>query len=102
MAPLPTDPSLWKDLALHGVGTIIGTREDAVQIVRQALNHKRERATGTILLLDAAHIGAILCPSLVKSYFAVFGDPEIEFSLNEVWIVGPTVRSTIRLGRSPI
>jgi hypothetical protein len=50
-------------------------------------------------VLDAAHVGAIVGPSLVEQYHEAYGDPEEEFSLAEAWIVGPTTRSTIRLGR---
>jgi len=97
---LPVDPSLWKELSSRDTASRSGTIQDAVQLVRQALSHKKGKAAGTILVLDAAHIGAIVGPSLVESYYAAFDDPEEEFSLIEAWIVGPTLRSAIRLGRS--
>jgi hypothetical protein len=96
---LPVDPSLWKELSSRDTAATSGTSQDAVQLVRQALTHKKGKAAGTILVLDAAHIGAIVGPSLVESYHAAFGNPEEEFSLVEAWILGPTVRSAIRLGR---
>jgi hypothetical protein len=101
---LPAKQSLWKDLALQGTVVRQGTNQDAVELIRQALDHKKDKAAGTLLVLDAAHVGAIIGPSLVESYHAVYGDPEQEFSLVEAWIVGPTAKSSIRLGgprRSP-
>jgi hypothetical protein len=96
---LPVDPSLWRNLSLRDTASTSGLSQDAVQLVRQALIHKKGKATGTILVLDAAHVGAIVGPSLAESYRAAFGNPEEEFSLIEAWILGPTVRSAIRLGR---
>ena len=94
---LPAEQSLWKELALQGTVVRQGTNQDAVELIRQALDHKKDKATGTLLALDAAHVGAIIGPSLVESYHAVYGDTEQEFSLVEAWIVGPTARSSIRL-----
>jgi hypothetical protein len=95
---LPVDPSLWRGLSLHDVASTSGSSEDAVRLVRQALIHKKGKAAGTILVLDAAQLGAIVGPSLAVSYRAAFGNPEEEFSLMEAWILGPTVRSAVRLG----
>jgi hypothetical protein len=96
---LPVDSSLWRDLSLRDTASTSGLSQDAVQLVRQALIHKKGKSAGTILVLDAAHVGAIVGPSLAESYRAAFGNPEEEFSLIEAWILGPTVRSAIRLGR---
>ncbi len=95
---LPADQSLWRELSSQGTSLRQGTNRDAVELVRQALVHKRDKSTSTLLVLDAAQVGAIIGPSLVENYHAVYGDPEPEFSLVEAWIVGPTARSAIRLG----
>jgi hypothetical protein len=67
-------------------------------MVREALVHKKDKAAGTLLALDAAHVGAIVGPRLVEAYQAAHDDPEEEFSLVEAWIIGPTARSSVRLG----
>jgi hypothetical protein len=95
---VPIDPSFWKELSTQGTAL---TEGNVVELVRQALVHKKDKASGTLLVLDAAQIGAIVGPALVKSYHEVYSDPEREFSLKEAWIVGPTIRSTIRLGTMP-
>lgn len=67
-------------------------------MVREALVHKKDKAAGTLLALDAAHVGAIVGPRLVEAYQAAHDDPEEEFSLVKAWIIGPTARSSVRLG----
>jgi hypothetical protein len=94
---VPVDPSFWKELSTRGTALKEG---DGVDLVRQALLHKKDKAIGTFLVMDAAQVGAIVGPALVENYHRAYGDPEREFSLREAWIVGPTLRSTIRLGRS--
>jgi hypothetical protein len=95
---VPVAPILWRQLAAIGRVQAKGTVDDAVSMLREALEHKRGKAIGTILVLDAAHFGASIGPSLVEAYNAHHGDPEREFSLAEAWLVGPTARSTFRLG----
>jgi hypothetical protein len=95
---LPAEQSLWRELSLRGTALRQGTNRDAVELIRQALVHKKGKAARTLLVLDAAQVGAIIGPSLVMNYHAVYGDPEQEFSLVEAWIVGATARSAIRLG----
>jgi len=97
---VPADQSVWKELSIGGTSRTSGSSEQAVQLIREALTHKKCKAADTLLVLDAAHLGAIVCPSLVESYHEAHGDPETEFALFEAWIVGPTVRSTLRLGKS--
>jgi hypothetical protein len=94
---MPADPELWKELSTHSAVSLEGKPDDAVRMVRQALLHKKDKAVGLLLALDAAHVGAIVGPNLVEDYLATHGDPEEEFSLAQVWIVGPTARSSFRL-----
>lgn len=94
---LPAEPLLWKELRARGTATTTGTMRDAVELVRGALLHKQHKASGAILVLAAAHLGAIVGSSLVAEYLAAYGDPEQEFQFAEVWIIGPTVRSSVRL-----
>lgn len=91
---IPVDPSFWKTLSTQGTALKEGA---CVDLIRQALLHKKNKANGTILVIDAAQVGAIVGPALVNTYYRTYDDPEREFSLQEVWIAGPTVRSTIRL-----
>lgn len=94
---LPVDSVRWKALARQGVLRDGGTTDEAVTMIRQALEHKRGKAIGVILVLDASHYGALIGPSLVNAYLDLYGDPECEFSVAEAWLVGPTPRSSIRL-----
>lgn len=94
---MPVDASVWKDLASNEATSTSGTMEDAVQLIRDAFLHKKGKAVGTLLVLDAAQVGAMVSPLLAGAYIAAFGDAEREFGIREAWIVGPTVRSTIQL-----
>jgi hypothetical protein len=95
---LPADQSLWRQLSSEGTAVREGTRLNSVELVRQALLRKKGKAVNTLLVIDAAQLGAIISHSLVEHYRAAYLDPEEEFSLIEAWLVGPTARSAIRLG----
>jgi hypothetical protein len=95
---VPANQLLWRELASSGRATTRGTGEDAVDLVRQAFVLKKGKASGTILLLDAGQIGAVVTGDLPERYRAKYGDPEQELGLVEAWIVGPSQRSAIRLG----
>ena len=95
---MPVDPKVWKDLSVDNATFWEGKTGDAVRMVREAFVHKKDKAAGTLLALDGAHVGAIVGPRLVEAYQATNGDPEKEFSLVEAWIIGPTARSSVRLG----
>jgi hypothetical protein len=97
---LPVDPLLWRALATRGAFSHSGDRLEAVRLVREVLNHKAVKARGTLLALDASHVGALACSELVDAYIGMHGNPADEFSLVAVWIIGPTQRSSICLGRA--
>lgn len=98
---VPVDSRVWRELSSDDCASQAGTADDAVRSVREALVHKRAKARATLLALDAVHFGAIVGPRLGEAYRAAHGDPEEEFDLIEAWIIGPTVRSSIRLGSRP-
>lgn len=98
---LPSEPSIWRELSRSGVTTRSGTGQDAVDLVRQALLAKRGKALGALLVLDAAHVGGLITEDLGRRYSTVYDDPSDEFGVLEAWIVGPTARSALRLGRPP-
>ncbi len=95
---LPVDPQFGKELATRGAASRSGDRLAAVDLVRAALEHKDLKAKGTLLALDASHFGAIVGSKLVDDYLSMYGNPAVEFSLVGVWIIGPTTRSSVRLG----
>jgi hypothetical protein len=97
---LPSEPSIWRELSRSGATSRSGTGQDAVDLVRQALLGKRNKAIGTLLVLDAVHVGGLITADLGRRYSAAYSDPSDEFGVLEVWIVGPTARSALRLGRS--
>jgi len=82
----------WRDLATDGKASATGSPTEIVHAVRAAFEHKRGKAAGTILALDATHTGAVVGPELIVEYVRSFGDPEAEFDLLEAWIVGPTIQ----------
>lgn len=94
---VPVDPTKWAELARQGQVQFEGTIDDAVALVRDALEHKRDRARGTLLVIDMAQLGAVVTPRLVRAYRAAYPDPQPEFHVLEAWLVGPTTRSTQRL-----
>lgn len=94
---VPADSRVWSELARVGHQSETGIFDDAIHVLRAALERKRNVADDTILVLNAAHLGAVIGPKLVQGYLGLFGDPCAEFRLREAWIVGPSLRSTIPL-----
>src|SRR6266508_247384 len=94
---VPVDPSLWRHLSAKGIAIKSGTLGDAVQMIREALNHKAP-SNGMLLVLDVSHLSAIVGPKLVAAYHEAYGDLSREFSFHSVWLVGPTARSVYQLG----
>jgi hypothetical protein len=94
---LPVEPGSWRELAGQGEVRLSGTINDAVALLRDGLLHKANKAKSTLLVLDMAQIGALVSPALVRAYRARFSDPAVEFGFEQVWLVGPTTRSSQRL-----
>jgi hypothetical protein len=95
---VPSDPQLWNELANLRCSSRSGDRLVAVDWIRAALEHKKGKAKGTLLALDASHFGAMVGPKLVNAYLSMYRNPADEFSLRDVWIIGPTALSSVRLG----
>jgi hypothetical protein len=94
---VPLTSTLWASLSDWGEAELRGTAAEVVTMVPQALLHKRSKAAKAILALDMAQIGAVVRPQLAREYRKVFPDPAVEFTFREVWLVGPTERSTLLL-----
>jgi hypothetical protein len=69
-----------------------------VSFIRRALERKADKAKGALVALDATHFGALVGRALVDAYLAEYRSPVEEFSFRDVWIIGPTVRSSACLG----
>jgi hypothetical protein len=95
---LPVDSQLWSELVTDQSSSRGGDQLAAVLWVREALEHKADKARDTLLALDASHVGAIVGPKLVDAYISMHGNPVDEFEFDDVWIIGPTERSSVRLG----
>ena len=97
---MPTDSEVWHQLSKYGAFSCNGEQRQAVSWVREALVKKSKRgASRRIVVLDACHFGAFVTPKLASAYMDEHRqDPRKEFNFLDVFIVGPTVRSTIRLG----
>jgi hypothetical protein len=99
---VPSDPKLWRD-ANHESATTSVPVADAAKWIRDAVFAKftntspAERAT-TIVVLDAGLAGVLSAHEVADAYFALYGDPHLEFGLASVWLVGPTPSTTTRLG----
>jgi hypothetical protein len=73
-----------------------GGGDAGVEILRVALVRKAY-AKGVIVVLDAAHFGALASRKLVEACLAAHGSPIDEFGFRDAWIVGPTIRSSLRI-----
>lgn len=94
---MPVDSELWKALGKTGMAETVGQFSDAVKLLRASMEKKRNKARGTILALDAAHIGALATQALVDAYVKAHGDPSKEFGFAQAWIVGPTEARTFQI-----
>jgi hypothetical protein len=52
----------------------------------------------TVVLIDARHAGHLGTPPILESYLSRFSSPVVEFGFASVWVVGPTVPYSARLG----
>jgi hypothetical protein len=95
---VPSDTEVWKTLNATGASSRSGDLRAQVRLIRGALEHKANKARGALVALDAAHFGALVSRKLVDAYLAEYGSPVEEFSFFDVWIIGPTARSSARLG----
>ena len=99
---VPRDAKLWHD-ANRDSGTMSVTVADAANWIRDAVLVKltktspAERAK-TILVLDAGHAGVLSADEVTDAYLALYGDPHVAFGLASIWLVGPTLSTTTRLG----
>jgi len=94
---MPADEKVWRTLNTCGAASLPGDLRAQVGLVRGALERKANKATGALVALDATHFGALVGRKLVDAYLAEYRSPVEEFAFLDVWIVGPTVRSTVRL-----
>jgi hypothetical protein len=95
---MPVDPEVWEMLNAYGASSRTGDLRAQVGLIRGALKHKAYKAKGALVALDATHFGALVGRALVDVYLAEYRSPVEEFSFLHVWIIGPTVRSSVRLG----
>ena len=95
---LPAGSSLWYKLANDQNVSLIGDRYQAVSLIRDALERKANKYKGDYLVHDSSHEGVFADTNLVDGYISKYGNPADEFSIKEVFIIGPTVKSSIRLG----
>lgn len=99
---VPSIPKLWHD-ANRDSATICVPLADATRWIRDAVYAKftktspAERAT-TIVVLDAGLAGVLSAHEVADAYLGLHGDPHLEFGFASVWLVGPTLSTTRRLG----
>lgn len=97
---IPADPRIWRELGRFGTSSTRGSLVDAIAIVRAAFEKKREIARGTLLVLNAAHLGAVVGPLLIAAYLDCHGDPVAEFTLAGAWLAGASAHSTFEFRRA--
>lgn len=93
---MPANSSLWRQFRDGHTLAHAGDLREAVMLIRAAIERKWH-AQGDVLVLDAAHFAALAWRKLVDAYIGEYGDPTGEFGFADVWIIGPTIRSSIRL-----
>jgi hypothetical protein len=93
---VPGNPVFWRQFRTTGEASPSVDLRAAVELVRTSLQIK-EHAKGVIVVVDAAHFGALAWRPLVDAYLAQHGDPVAGFGFADAWIIGPTIRSSIRL-----
>jgi hypothetical protein len=95
---MATDGEVWETLNATGASSPEGDLHAQVSFIRRALERKADKAKGALVALDATHFGALVGRALVDAYLAEYRSPVEEFSFRDVWIIGPTVRSSACLG----
>lgn len=93
-----TDSSLWRTLNTQKFVSIEIDQSMCLDIIRTALEHKSLSAVGTILVLDATYMGAVVSEGIIEEYHQKYGNPCDEYKFHAVWIVGPNAKWTMRLG----
>jgi hypothetical protein len=99
---VPSSTTFWRDAILGSV-TVAVSLADGVKWVRDAVVAKiahtppAERGR-TILVLDAALAGVLSAHEIADAYLGLYGDPQVEFGLAGIWLVGPTTSTTMQLG----
>lgn len=53
---VPVDQSIWRQVSSRGFASRSGTMREAVDMVRQAFVHKKDKAAGTLLALDVSYL----------------------------------------------
>ena len=96
------DPSFWKSAKTTSASRVLSTLR-AAELLENAIAMKartigESQARSTLLVIDARHAGALASAAVLADYARQFGDPAVRHQFSAVWIVGPTVPHTTRLG----
>ncbi|MBU4259289.1 MAG: hypothetical protein KKH45_07890 [Proteobacteria bacterium] len=97
----PIDEIIWGALA-RGEAELSGDRARALELLRETLRHKNRRMASSerssvILVIDGRNVSSLFSRELVTAYLKKYGAPEKEFGFAQIWLIGPTVWTTIRL-----
>ncbi len=98
----PTDETIWSTLA-RGEAELSGDRARALELLQETLRHKNRRMAASekssvILAIDGRNVSSLFSRELVTAYLKKHGAPEKEFGFAQIWLIGPTVSTTICLG----
>lgn len=101
---VPSAREFWRD-ASRSTAEMSASVPDAVTWLRETITAKSSKTppaerSKTILALDAVHAGVLARDEVMDAYHQLHGDPEDEFGFAGIWLVGPTVSTTTRLGRA--
>jgi hypothetical protein len=97
-----TDPTHWRDAKTLGSATRSSDPTDIAAELREAIlgkvhNSARVDRANTVLALDAHFSPEAAYPSVIASYLAAYGSPEVEFGFWQVWAIAPTVDACRRV-----
>jgi hypothetical protein len=102
MVTTPSAHEFWREASMGSATTNVDLLS-AAGWLRSTLERKAavippaQRAT-TLLAIDARHASVVGHKVVVDQYLEQHGDPANEYRFASVWIVGPTVRQTTKLG----
>jgi hypothetical protein len=102
MVTTPSVPQFWREASAGSATTDVDLPR-AARWLHATVEQKAaaipptQRAT-TVLVIDARHASVLAAKAVVDRYLDEHGDPADEYGFASVWIVGPTLRQSTKLG----
>lgn len=98
----PSVPAFWREASVSSASTQVGLQRAADWVHgtadQKAQSMSSDQRRRTVLAIDARHASIVARPEVTNTYLSKYPDPQVEYGFASIWIVGPTVRQTVRLG----